>query len=101
MVWKATGYTTRPPILYVVGNLNSQGYLSQIIRPVARGLGDAIFQQDITRPNATHRVLTNLDILRVQLLPCPARSLDLLPIENIWSCVAEETVLLPLSNYDD
>ena len=93
MVWAAIGYTTRTPLVRVVGNLNSQRYISQILRPVAvpylRGLGDVIFQQDNARPHVARRVLTYLDTEGVRLLPWPARSPDLSPIENIWSWVAE------------
>ncbi|GFW69636.1 transposable element Tcb1 transposase [Trichonephila clavipes] len=45
--------------------------------------------QDNTRPYVASIVRTFFDTKHFWLLPWPARSPDLLPIENIWSMVAE------------
>ncbi|GFW90869.1 transposable element Tcb1 transposase [Trichonephila clavipes] len=60
MVWGSIGYHSRTLLVRIAGTLNSQRYISEVLRqsPVA-------------------------------LLPCPACSPDLSPIENMWSMVAQ------------
>lgn len=93
MVWGAIGYTSRSPLVRITGTLNSNRYISDVLRPVAlpylRGLPNALFQQDNARPHVARTVLNFLDTEQVRLLPWPARSPDLSPIENVWSMVAE------------
>lgn len=99
MVWAAIGYTTRTSLVRIDGTLNADRYISDILRPVVvpylRGLPNAIFQQDNARPHVARRVLTFLDTQGIRLLPWPARSPDLSPIENIWSWVAERLARHP------
>ncbi|GFX30187.1 transposable element Tcb1 transposase [Trichonephila clavipes] len=52
------------------------------------GLATAIFQQDNARPHMTRIVQRLFVNHQIELLPCPARSLDLSPIENMWPMVA-------------
>ncbi|MBJ4999813.1 IS630 family transposase [Salmonella enterica subsp. enterica serovar Hadar] len=93
MVWGAIGYTSRSPLVRIAGTLNSSRYISDVLGPVAlpylRGLRNATFQQDNARPHVARTVLTFLDTAHVRLLPWPARSPDLSPIENVWSMVAK------------
>ncbi|GBM11594.1 hypothetical protein AVEN_180144-1 [Araneus ventricosus] len=61
-------------------------YVDNILRPhlgpFLNGLPGAIFQQDNARP---HTARVAQDFLRhVQILPWPARSSDLSPIEHVW-----------------
>lgn len=71
VVWVATGYTTKTPLVRVVGNLNIQRYVSQILRPVTmlyfQGIGNIIFQEDNTRPHVARPILTYLDAEGVRL----------------------------------
>ncbi|GFX63236.1 transposable element Tcb1 transposase [Trichonephila clavipes] len=87
------GYHSRTPLVRIAGTLNSQRYISEVLKPVIlpylQGLATAIFQQDNARPHGArivHRFFVNHQI---ELLPWPARSPDLSPIENIWSMVAQ------------
>ncbi|GFU22510.1 transposable element Tcb1 transposase [Trichonephila clavipes] len=79
MVWGGIGYHSRTPLVRIAGTLNSQSYISEVLEPVVlpylQGLATAIFQQ-------------------IELLPWPARSPDLLPIENMWSMVAQRMTQL-------
>ncbi|GFX50734.1 transposable element Tcb1 transposase [Trichonephila clavipes] len=71
----------------IAGTLNSQRYISEVLEPVVlpyvQVLATAIFQQDNTGPHVTRidqRFFVNHQI---ELLPWPARSPDLSPIENM------------------
>lgn len=94
MVWGAIGYTSRSPLVRIDGTLNSGRYISDVLRPVAlpfiRSLRNPTFQQDNARPHVAGPVRAFLDTENVRLLPWPARSPDLSPIENVWSMVAEQ-----------
>ncbi|GFX47807.1 transposable element Tcb1 transposase [Trichonephila clavipes] len=57
--------------------------------PGIMGLATAIFQQDNARPHVTRIVQRFFVNHQIELLPWPARSPDLLPIENMWSMVAQ------------
>ncbi|GFT37735.1 transposable element Tcb1 transposase [Trichonephila clavipes] len=57
--------------------------------PGIMGLATAIFQQDNARPHVARIVQRFFVNPQIELLPWPARSRDLSPIENIWSMVAQ------------
>ncbi|KFM67050.1 Transposable element Tc1 transposase, partial [Stegodyphus mimosarum] len=94
MVWGGIGYYSRTPLVRIAGTLNSQRYISEVLEPVVLpylvDLATAIFQHDNARPHVA-RIVQGFFINRhIELLPCPARSSDLSPIENMWSMVAEQ-----------
>ncbi|GFW15189.1 transposable element Tcb1 transposase [Trichonephila clavipes] len=92
MVWGGIGYHFCTPLVRIAGTLNSQHYISEVLEPVVlpylQGLATAIFQQDNTRPHVTRIVQRFFVNHQIELLPWPARSPDLSPIENMWSMVA-------------
>ncbi|GFW77734.1 transposable element Tcb1 transposase [Trichonephila clavipes] len=57
--------------------------------PVIMGLATAIFQQDNACPNVTRIVQMLFVNHQIELLPWPACSPDLSPIETMWSMVAQ------------
>ncbi|GFW97863.1 transposable element Tcb1 transposase [Trichonephila clavipes] len=73
--------------------LNIQRYISEVLEPVVlpylQGLATAIFQQDNARPHVARIVKMFFVNHQSELLPWPARSVDLSPIENMWSMVAK------------
>ncbi|GFV45274.1 transposable element Tc3 transposase [Trichonephila clavipes] len=93
MVWGGIGYHSRTPLVRIAGTLNSQCYISEVLEPVVlpylQGLSTAIFQQYNARPHVTRIVQRFFVNHQIELLPWPARSPDLSPIENMWSMVAE------------
>ncbi|GFX50083.1 transposable element Tcb1 transposase [Trichonephila clavipes] len=87
MVWGAIAYNTRSLLVLISDIITAQRYVHDILQPhmllLMQRLPEAIFQQDNAQPH-TGRV--SQDCFRiVTILPWPARSPDLSPIENIWN----------------
>ncbi|GFY01010.1 hypothetical protein TNCV_1364151 [Trichonephila clavipes] len=80
MVRAVIGYTTQT-LFRVVGYLNSQCYISQILRLVS-GVDNP---QGNARMHVVRHALTYLDTGSVRLFPWQARSPDLSPIKDFWS----------------
>ncbi|GFX46396.1 transposable element Tcb2 transposase [Trichonephila clavipes] len=85
MVWGAIAYNTRSPLVLIRWTMTAQRYVHDILQPhvfpLMQRLPGAIFQQDNGRP---HTARVSQDFLRtVTILPWPARSPDLSPIEPI------------------
>ncbi|KFM68254.1 Transposable element Tcb1 transposase, partial [Stegodyphus mimosarum] len=93
MVWSDIGYYSRTPLMRIASTLNSQRYISEVLEPIVlpylQGLPTAIFQQDNARPHVAPIVQGFFVNRQIELLPWPARSSDLSPIDNMWSMVAE------------
>ncbi|GFS76491.1 transposable element Tcb1 transposase [Trichonephila clavipes] len=93
MVWSGIGYHSRIPLVRIAGTLNSQRYNSEVLEPVVlpylQALATAIFQQNNARPHVARIVQRFFVNHQIELLPWPARSPNLSPIENMWSMVAQ------------
>ena len=91
MVWGATGYNTRSSLLCIEGNLNSNRYIRDVLQPgvlpLIQAIPHAIFRQDNARPHVARIVHAFFQRRRVSLLPWPARSPDMSPIEHFWDMV--------------
>ncbi|GFU75204.1 transposable element Tcb1 transposase [Trichonephila clavipes] len=98
------GCHSRPPPVRIAGTLNSQRYISEVLEPVVlpylQDLVTAIFQQDNARPHVARIVQRFFINHQIELLPWPARSLDLSLMENMWSMAAQRlTQLLHQINF--
>ncbi|GFX50448.1 transposable element Tcb1 transposase [Trichonephila clavipes] len=78
MVWGGIGYYSRTPLVRIAGTLNSHRYISE----------------DNARPHVARIVQRFFINHQIELLPWPACSPDLLPIENLWSMVAQRLIQL-------
>ncbi|GFV45896.1 transposable element Tcb1 transposase [Trichonephila clavipes] len=93
MVWGGIGYHSHTLLVRMAGTLNSQRYISKVLEPVVlpylQGLTTAIFQQDNARPLMARIFQRFFVNHQIDLLPWPAHSPDLSPIENMWSMVVQ------------
>ena len=91
MVLGAIGYNIRSHLLHIEGNLNSNRYIREVLQPEVLPLLQAtrhgIFQQDNARPHVARIVQVFFQRRWVSLLPWPAHSPDMSPIEHVWSMV--------------
>lgn len=89
MVWGAISFRHRSPLVIVDGNLNAQRYRNEILQPVVVPLFNAnqrlaFFQHDNARCHVARICRDFLQQQNVAVLPWPALSPDLSPIEHLW-----------------
>ncbi|GFU55939.1 transposable element Tcb1 transposase [Trichonephila clavipes] len=67
------GYPSRTPLVRIVGTLNSQRYISEVLEPVIlpylQSLATAIFQQDNSRPHVARIGQSSSPITRLNCFP--------------------------------
>ncbi|KAK7097817.1 hypothetical protein V1264_004740 [Littorina saxatilis] len=95
MIWGAIGVNQRvaPVVFQNVGQGRGNGvsadrYINQVLHPYVVPLfqryWNCLFQQDNARPHTARATQDFLRHKNVNLLPHPARSPDLNPIEHFW-----------------
>ena len=88
MVWGGIMGRRKTNLIVVQGNLNAQGYIKQILQPGAvpflQRHGPAILMNDNARPHVARICRQSLNRNNVNILPWPAVSPDMNPIEHIW-----------------
>ena len=75
-------------LIVAQGNLNAHGYINQILQPETvpflKRHGPAILMHDNARPHVARIRRQFLNRNNVKVLPWPAVSPDMDPIEHIW-----------------
>ena len=89
MVWGGITAHGRTPLVVVAGNLTGIRYRDEIVQPyvipfIQAQANNVTFQQDNARPHVVRVVRAYLTQQNVDLLPWPAVSPDLSPIEHVW-----------------
>ena len=88
MVWGGIMGRRKTNLIVVQGNLSAQGYINQILLPEAvpflQRRGSAILMHDYAMPHVARICRKFLNRNDVNVLPWPAVSQDMNPIERIW-----------------
>ena len=88
MVWGGIMGRRKTNLIVVQGNLNAQGYINRILKPEAvtflQRHGPALLMHDNARPHVARICRQFLNRNNINILPWPAVSPDMNPIEHIW-----------------
>ncbi|GFT08755.1 transposable element Tcb2 transposase [Trichonephila clavipes] len=86
-VWGAISWDTRSSLVVLQGTLTARRYVDDILTPIVLPMlssrPGAIYQQDNARPHTAR--LSQQRLQGYDVLPWPARSPDLSPIELVWT----------------
>ena len=88
LVWGGIMGRRKTNLIVVQGNLNAQGYIYQILQPKAvpflQRHGPTTLMHDNAKPHVARICRQFLNRNNVNVLPWPAVSPDMNPIEHIW-----------------
>ncbi|GFV76268.1 transposable element Tcb1 transposase [Trichonephila clavipes] len=91
-VWGAISWDTRSSLVVLQGTLTARRYVDDILTPIVLPMlssrPGAIYQQDNTRPHTAR--LSQQCLQGYDVLPWPARSPDLSPIEHVCDALGRQ-----------
>ncbi|GBM16364.1 hypothetical protein AVEN_28323-1 [Araneus ventricosus] len=92
MVWGAISYESRNTLVVIPLTLTEHLYVSLVIEPVVlsfmNNIQGGVFQKDNASPHTA--VVTQQALQSVYMLPWPARSPDISPIEHVWNIIGRQ-----------
>lgn len=100
MVWGAIAYGSRSQLVFIQTTMNAQRYIDEVVEPhilpYLQTLEDPLFQQDNAPPHVARISRNRFEEAHVNILPWPAKSPDLSPIEHVWDIMGRK--LMNLAN---
>lgn len=93
MVWGGIMGGRKTGLVFINGNLNAQGYVDQVLRPVVVPFlqqNPGCLMHDNARPHTAALTRNYLTRHNVNVLPWPACSPDMNPIEHLWDLVGRK-----------
>ena len=89
MIWGAICFGSGSPLVFIPGSLNARRYVDVVLQPVLlpyiQTLPGATFQQDNAPPHIARISTRFMEENDINVLPWPARSPDLSPIEHVMA----------------
>ena len=106
MIWDGITGGQKTRLLVVNGTLNAQKYINQVLVPegvpfMQRNAQIVTLQQDNARPHTARLTQHFLQQNNIIVLPWPANSPDLNPIEHIWDKLGKDIWNQQISNIRD
>jgi transposase len=99
MVWGTIQFGSRSLLNFIQGSLNAARYINGVLEPILlpylQRHHNSVFQQDNARQHITRVTQRVFNENNVNLLPWPARSPDLSPIEHVWDMIGRRVEDFP------